>query len=33
MIATILCLFIGAVIAIGGLIAIAYWLAWFQEND
>jgi hypothetical protein len=33
MIATILCLFIGAAITIGGLIAFAYWLAWFQENE
>lgn len=33
MIATILCLFIGAAITIGGLISIAYWLVWFQENE
>lgn len=33
MIATILCLFIGAVIAVGGLIAFAYALIWIQDND
>jgi len=32
MIATILCLFIGAAIAVGVLIAIANWLAWMQDD-
>ena len=33
MIATILCLFIGAAIAIGTLFAFAHWLAWMQDGD
>jgi len=32
MIATILCLLIGAAIAVGVLIAFANWLAWIQDG-
>jgi hypothetical protein len=33
MIATILCLFIGAAITIGTLVIFANWLAWVQDGD
>lgn len=33
MIATILCLFIGAGITVGVLIAFANWLAWIQDEQ